>query len=257
MVNDNAEPLADDDVSAPQERARRERSAVAFPYSDLKSAVRIAQMVHEKAGTVCEYDQLATWLNQSADGGTFRSRLSAARMFGLVEIAQGKVMLTTIGREALDEETGRPARAEAFLKVPLYQAMYEQFRGHTLPPAAAIERQMVNAGVSSKQSDRARQAFMNSATYAGYIDQNSGRFVKPGTGPGGARSQDGPERKPGGSGDGEPPGPPANRYAAAFDALSECWDPDDMEAAVDQAFVVVLRHLRLKAAGKETAPRKD
>jgi hypothetical protein len=35
-------------------------------------------------------------------------------------------------------------------------------------------------GVSPKQKERARQTFMKSAQYAGFIDASSGRFVKPG-----------------------------------------------------------------------------
>jgi hypothetical protein len=58
--------------------------------------------------------------------------------------------------------------------------MYEQFKGHALPPAPAIERQVGQLGVSPKQKERARQTFMKSATYAGFIDASSGRFVKPG-----------------------------------------------------------------------------
>jgi hypothetical protein len=46
------------------------------------------------------------------------------------------------------------------------------------PPA--IERQMEQLGVSPKQKERARQTFMKSAQYAGFIDASSGRFVKPG-----------------------------------------------------------------------------
>lgn len=62
------------------------------------------------------------------------------------------------------------------------KAMYEQHHGYALPPAAAIERQMINLGVSTKQADRARQVFTNSAQHAGFIDQKTGRFIEPGTG---------------------------------------------------------------------------
>ncbi len=164
----------------PTDKSRRERSAVAFPYSDLRSAIRVGQVLYEKAGASCDDEQLASWLNQTANSGTFRSRLSAARMFGLVDYAQGRVTLTAPGREAIDDSSGLSARADAFLKVSLYNSLYSQLRGHALPPAAAIERLMITAGVSSKQADRARQAFINSAQFAGFIDPATGRFIKPG-----------------------------------------------------------------------------
>lgn len=68
----------------------------------------------------------------------------------------------------------------AFLNVELFRVLYDQFKGHALPPPPAIERQIEQLGVSPKQKERARQTFMKSATYAGFIDQTTGRFVKPG-----------------------------------------------------------------------------
>jgi hypothetical protein len=49
-----------------------------------------------------------------------------------------------------------------------------------VPPPPAIERQIATLGVSPKQTERARQTFVKSAQYAGFIDAASGRFVKPG-----------------------------------------------------------------------------
>jgi hypothetical protein len=174
----------DDAGSAPAETAdekKRFRSEIEFPYSDLESAVELAQTIHEKAGSSCEIDELAAWMGQTASGGTFRTRLGAARMFGLIETGQGRVSLTQPGRDALNNSgKERAARVSAFLNVELFAAMYEQFKGHALPPPAAIERQMQQLGVSPKQKERARQTFMKSAQYAGFIDASSGRFVKPG-----------------------------------------------------------------------------
>jgi hypothetical protein len=122
-------------------------------------------------------------MNQSAEGGTFRSVLGAARSFGLVETQQGAVTLTMLGREALDDSRCQNALAESFLRVPLHTAMYEQYKGYALPPPAAIERQIENLGVPKKQKERARQTFTKSAQYAGYIDPQTGRFIKPAMAP--------------------------------------------------------------------------
>jgi hypothetical protein len=83
--------------------------------------------------------------------------------------------------------------------------MYEQFKGNALPPPPAIERQVEQLGVSPKQKERARQTFMKSAQYAGFIDASSGRFVKPGIAQGEAQRQEKPPRereKGGNDGDG-------------------------------------------------------
>lgn len=156
-------------------------SEIAFPYADLESAIELAQTIHSKAGSSCEIGELAAWMGQSATGGTFRTRLGAARMFGLTENSQGRTTLTQLGREVLDGSgSERAARVTAFLNVDLFRVMYEQYKGNALPPPPAIERQMEQLGVSPKQKERARQTFMKSATYAGFIDSATGRFVKPG-----------------------------------------------------------------------------
>lgn len=187
---------------------KRFRSEIGFPYADLESAVEIAQTIHSKAGSSCEADELAAWMGQTATGGTFRTRLGAARMFGLIETGQGRVTLTQPGRDVLDNSGNeRAARVVAFLNIELFRAMYEQYKGNALPPPPAIERQMEQLGVSPKQKERARQTFMKSATYAGFIDSSTGRFVKPGISQKdeGSGPQKPQERSEGGGGGSEPP----------------------------------------------------
>jgi hypothetical protein len=189
-ANTNREAKADQ-----TDPPKRIQSEIEFPYSDMESAIEVAETVHARAGTSCEAEELAAWMNQSITGGTFRARLSAARLFGFVERGQGRVTITPLGRQVLDPENQRAARVEAFLNVPLYSAMYEQNRGNVLPPAAALERQMLGLGVSPKQTERARQTFTKSAQYAGFIDATTGRFIKPGNT--GARSDEAkPDREP-------------------------------------------------------------
>ncbi len=203
MVEENQDQAAAQAGNA--QKRERELSTIEFSYSDLDSAIEIARMVHDKAGTSCEVIQLASWLGQSAAGGTFRSRLSAARLFGLIETERGGVAsLTALGRNILDAGKEHDSRVMAFLNVELYREMYENFKGHSLPPAPALERQMVGFGVASKQADRARQVFTKSADQAHFIDQQTGRFVKPGM----ATRQDDPspnDQRDKGGGGGKPP----------------------------------------------------
>jgi hypothetical protein len=158
---------------------KRERSLIEFPYTDLEKTVELARALHATGGQAkIDLTQLAVALNQSANGGTFRSRLSAAKMFGLVSVEHGEVSLTPLGLRIIDESTAGPALAEAFLSVPLYKEMFGRYNGQALPPPAAIERQMEMLGVPKKQKERARQAFSTSADYAKFFAQN-GRFSKP------------------------------------------------------------------------------
>ncbi len=132
-------------------------------------------------------------------------------MFGLIDTGQGRATLTQLGRDVLDGSGNeRAARVQAFLTPELFSKMYEQNKGHVLPPPAAIERQMEQFGISPKQKERARQTFTKSATYAGFIDAATGRFVKPGNLGGSPPRDDTPdppmgEVEHGGNRGGDPP----------------------------------------------------
>jgi hypothetical protein len=187
---------------------KRFRSEIEFPYADLESAVELAQTINDRAGSSAENEELAVWMGQTASGGTFRTRLGAAKMFGLIETGQGRASLTQLGRDVLENSGNtHAARISAFLNVELFKAMYDQFKGNALPPPPAIERQVVELGVSPRQKERARQTFMKSAQYAGFIDASSGRFVKPGivSGNGNDKPPKNEERGSGGSGGNEDP----------------------------------------------------
>ena len=157
----------------------RERSSISFPYGDLDMAVKVVRTLHEHAGVQCTYDQLAGWLRQSPKGGAFQSRLATTRTFGLIETTRGDIALTDLGQRIVDESRGCEARAEAFLRVPLYAAVHKKYEGYTLPPPAALKLEMENFGVPSKQTDKARQAFERSAQQAGFFESGPDRLIMP------------------------------------------------------------------------------
>lgn len=158
---------------------KRERSTIQFPYNDLDDAVALAKDIHKHAGTSCTLDQLAAYADQSMTSGAFRLRVSNARIFGLTENQRKGVQLTELGRRITDPTKEDAARIDAFLQVPLYERIYEHYRGYTLPPAAALEKYMREIGVSSKQTGKARQAFMRSAKQAGFFAHGEDRLVRP------------------------------------------------------------------------------
>ena len=205
----------------------------------------------------------------SVSGGTFRGRLSAARMFGFIETENGKVRLSELGLYVLDENTTKSAKAEAFLRVPLYKAMFDSYNGFALPPAAAIERQMQTMGVPPKQVERARQAFAVSAQAGAYIAAN-GRFSKPTVTPVPAREELGGGNGGGGGGAGggggggndagEPPlsppivraMPPATEKALEYklvDLMSDASGQPEVIAAI----ITVVTFLTSRNATKKTA----
>lgn len=159
----------------------RQRSKIGFPYMDLNSAIELANAIHDQTGSgECDDDQLAVWSGQSPKASTFRVQVYAARTFGILEGDGGKHKLSALGRMIVDPDQSREARTQAFLAVPLYKAVYDKFRGGVVPPAAALEREIVALGVSEKQKERARQVLERSAEQAGFSEHGKNRLVMPG-----------------------------------------------------------------------------
>lgn len=200
---------------APQEDEGNERSTIGFPYLDLDAGIECARAVYNRSGHgACDVDELAAEMNQTISGA-FRMKTAAAKVFGLLDKdGRSSFKLTPLGQKLVGG--GEPAaRVEAFLTVPLYSAIYEKYRGHHLPPAKALEREMQSLGVSSKQTDKARQAFERSARQAGFFDSGDDRLVRPRLQLDQGNEQARPENKPAeqsepketpkGGGGGEPP----------------------------------------------------
>jgi hypothetical protein len=191
------------DAAKAETDEKRGRSTIEFPYVDLDDAVEVAEAVHQAGGSSCQWDQLAAQLKQAATGGGFRLRLLGAKIFGMLTYDRGTVTLTPLGMRISDAQQVKQARVEAFLAVPLFKAIYENFRGVSLPPLAGLEREIERLGVAPKQKDKARQVFQRSAKQAGFFEFGSDRLVLPSgtSAQGGAATTTTQERTP-------PPPPP-------------------------------------------------
>ena len=170
---------ANKETTGSLESKRRDRSTIAFPYHDLDDAVKTVKGVHKVGGAVCEWDQLAATLGMSAKGGSFRTRMLAAKTFGVLDYSAWTVTLTDLGSRLCDPQQEKAARVQAFLHVPLYSAVHQQFKGGTLPPSSGLESTIMALGVASKQKARARQVFQRSAAQAGFFEFGADRLVEP------------------------------------------------------------------------------
>jgi hypothetical protein len=167
-------------ASSRPEAAKREQSSILFPYLDLNTGVEVAKAMYSTRGHgSMEAHELAATMNQTISGA-FRLKTGTARIFGLTERdGRDATKLSDLGRQIIEPETEKAARAEAFMRVPLYAAIYDKYKGQRLPPPKALEREMQALGVSSKQTDKARQAFERSARQAGYFEHGEDRLVRP------------------------------------------------------------------------------
>jgi len=159
--------------------AKREVSTIGFPYDDLDGGAAIARAIYELHGSECTQEQIAAHLKQSPKSSGFRTQIATAKMFGLVEYRPTGIALTKLGSQICDSQQEKSARVEAFLNVPLYRAVYENFKGVALPPDNALENTMGTLGVAQKQKERARQVFKRSAQQAGFFQFGNDRLILP------------------------------------------------------------------------------
>jgi hypothetical protein len=238
----NTQSSADDAQTATTEAAsgKYERSSIEFPYGDLDDAVDLARAIQSNAGISCSLSQLAAIVHSSISSGTFRLRISNARIYGLTENAHREVTLTPLGRRVADPLAEPGARADAFLHVPLYRRIFEAHDGYTLPGPGPLERFMRDAGVSPKQTGKARQAFMRSARQAGFFAHGEDRLVRPAfPGPGTRpleseidRGNDG-RAKNGGGGGGDDIPPRHPLIEGMFQSLPPNGQPWTLDEAAD------------------------
>lgn len=176
MPEDSAQTAASAESA---EEVQRGRSTIEFPYLDLDNAVEVVKAVHSVEGDRCEWNQLATKLGVSGEGGGFRQRMIAAKTYCLLTYERGQVMLTELGIRATDPAHEKRARFDAFMAVPLFKQLFDRLNGQPLPPVAAIERMAEGLGVAPKQKDKARQVFHRSAKQAGLFELSSDRLAIP------------------------------------------------------------------------------
>lgn len=194
LTADQGDNVSEDSQADADAAPKRVRSSIAFPYDDLTTVLKLVEIAHNTYGGRCTADQLAAALQMKAKSGSFRLKVSAGRTFGVLGGTGSDISTTPLGVRALSaEDTG--SRAEAFLTVPLYHALYDTYQGVDLPGDAGLEAKILDLGVSEKQVPTARQVFLRSADQAGFFAHGRSRLVLP------------PEGKVGGDdgGDDDPP----------------------------------------------------
>lgn len=187
-----------------EEAATRQRSKIAFPYTDLSAALKVARGIHDNVGSEnCSLQQLAAWMGSTTSSSMFRMQVATSRLFGFIESEGAEsYRLTSLGRRVFDPMQERKAKVEAFLEVPLFSAIFNNHKEGVLPPPAALEREIAALGVADKQKDRARQVFERSADQAGFFEHGKNRLVLPAIKSADAKSEVPPPKDKGGGGGG-------------------------------------------------------
>lgn len=174
----------------------RSKSTIKFPYYDLDDSYRVAHTLMNRRGGHAPVEVLAAEMSQMPSSGSFRLRMSAAGMFGLIESKGGNVDLTRLGERILQTEHEAAARVDAFLQVELYNELFNAFKTGVLPDDRGLESRIRDLGVTPNQAGKARQVFARAAKQAGFFANGNNRLVAPHTQPSNTRAGPEGEAKP-------------------------------------------------------------
>lgn len=228
------------------------RGKTSCPYFDLEQSIKVADAIYSKGGGSCTPDQMAHWLDYaSIRSGTYLTRVSAAKSFGLIESSGNKLSVTERAKKILTPvmpDDAVNAKVDAFLSVPLFSKVFEQFRGGQLPPEIGLKNLFQETyKVLKDRSAPAVRVFLNSAEQAGMLVGESGkqRLIKPSISSVQASpptKSDAPEErqpdKPKGGGE----GPPGGIHTAIVGVLRELPPPGSpFPAAKKQRFLDALK----------------
>jgi hypothetical protein len=159
---------------------RRPKSETKFPAYALNEALAVPDVIHRKGGGTATEDQLAAYLgHKSPKNGSFAAKISAAKMFGLIENRGAEYRLSARAKKALMpefEDDRRQALVEAFLAVPLFKAVYDEYRGAELPEGLGLKNALRNKfHVVPGRLDVAQRTLMTSAEQAGFFNVRGSR----------------------------------------------------------------------------------
>lgn len=158
----------------------RPKSGVSVPYYDLDQSIAVAKAIHEQAGGSCTREQMAQLLKYSGtNNGGFLTRISAAKLFGLVEESGESIRITHRAKNILSPVMPTDAdcaKVEAFLSVDFFSKFYERFKGTTLPQEAGIKNLLLNTySVVPGRIVPSLRSLMDSAEQAGFFKTSGNR----------------------------------------------------------------------------------
>lgn len=233
-----------------QQRQARVPNENRYLLYHLNDSIAVAQSIRDQGGGSCSPEHLAGFLHYSGtNNGAYITRIGAARAFGLIQTNARQLMPTQLAHSILSPEytdDARAGRAQAFLNVPLYRAIFQRYRpqGGQLPAEAGLRHVLqTQFGIPTNRTGIAYRVLMDSAEQAGFFEARGGArthlvmpliHAQPG---GGARE---PSETTGSDGGGVPPTMP----------------PPPTEVSLDQVHLEYVRKL-ISLLGTEAVDHKE
>jgi len=218
-----SDPPPPPSLPPPSGRAKRERST-RYPGVSLAESVKLVGSIDDLGLDGLTAPAIAAALGyKNIKTNTFSARLSAARQFGLLNLAGDGYALTPLAREILHpvdlSELPRLYR-QAMQKPPLYAELIERLAGKHAPEAELLGNVLYhNHQIIASAKLSAALAFLESARFAGMLGPDD--VVSP------AGS---PVSSPGPPVPSQPPAPPPARPRAPEAGVRidlQLWDEDE------------------------------
>lgn len=161
-------------------KEKRGRSGTAFPAYSLSDSVAVAKAIYDKGGGQASKEHLAAFLEYgSVENGAFLSRIGAAKLFGLIQTEGENLRITELAKKILMPESNEQLRnglVDAFLCVPLFKAVYEEYRGKDLPEGLGLKNALRNKfNILPKRINLAYRTLFESAETAGFFEVRGSR----------------------------------------------------------------------------------
>lgn len=159
-------------------RKQRVKPVYAFPSYNLGIVLQIADKIEKTGGGKLTEETLAVTLGVSAKSSGFRLRINNARQFSLLT-KQGEYLTTTDTAKSILKPTRKDEKVvalkQAFLSIPLFEAVANRFRGQPLPAGDSfrnvLEREFK---IESARVRDAERVLLDSAREAGLLTESGG-----------------------------------------------------------------------------------
>jgi hypothetical protein len=145
---------------------------VSYARASLAKAIELAEAVNSLGGS-CKAASCADKMNYKVSGG-FNQIVSAASKFNFIDVSDGIFKTTDdfkkFYKNAYNDIEKNDYLRKSFLSVPLYQQLYDRFKGQTLPDKTALPKFLVREyGVEEDAASRVATHFIEALEQTGLL----------------------------------------------------------------------------------------
>ncbi|WP_373388901.1 hypothetical protein [Pseudomonas alcaligenes] len=145
-----------------------------YPRSSLQTCIQLAKAV-DSFGGKCSPELAADKLGMKVSGN-FNAIIASAAKFGLIDNKKGQLEVTGLYRQhklAYSHEEANAALTQAFLSPPLFQKLYDRFKGLELP-LGHFEKVLIREfSVPEPLGSRTVKYFLEGAKQCGILSENN------------------------------------------------------------------------------------